>query len=110
MKKLLLLIGLMLTLVSCKSDDTVEITQEEYRLLKGDTVRPKYPKPFELYDKEFIESPAPHGIVLGSDQHEYLIIYEGTRAENTEHYIDCELCQKRREEPNIKIKYTNNEQ
>lgn len=110
MKKFLLLIGLMLTLASCKPDNTVEITQEEYNQLKGDTVRPKYPKPFELYDDRLRKSSESHGIVLGSDQHEYLILYAVSNGQNIEHYIDCELCQKRREESNIKIKYTNNEQ
>ena len=109
MKKLLLLIGLMLTLASCKPDNTVEITQEEYNQLKGDTVRPKYPKPFKLYDEVLHKSSESNGILLGSDQHEYLVIeYWGNRR-TIEHYIDCELCQKRREEPNIKIKYTDNE-
>lgn len=110
MRKFLLLIGLMVMLLSCKPENTIEITQEEYNQLKGDTVRPKYPKPFELYDDGVRKSSEYHGIVLGSDQHEYLIIYEGSDSENIEHYIDCELCQKRREEPKIKIKYTDNEQ
>lgn len=109
MKKLLLLIGLMLTLASCKPDNTVEITQEEYNQLKGDTLRPKYPKRFELYDDGLRKSSESHGIVLGSDQHEYLITYDGSNGKNIEHYIDCELCQKRLEESNIKIKYTDNE-
>ena len=109
MKKFLLLIGLMLTLASCKPDNTVEITQEEYNQLKGDTVRPKYPKPFELYDKGMTTYSLDNGIVLGSDQHEYLITNDGYNSENIEHYIDCELCQKRSEEHNIKIKYTDNE-
>ena len=100
----------MLTLASCKPDNTVEITQEEYRLLKGDTVRPKYPKPFELYDDRLRDGSESHGIVLGSDQHEYLILYDGSNGKNIEHYIDCELCQKRLEEHNVKIKYTDNEQ
>jgi hypothetical protein len=110
MKKTLLLIGAMLLLVSCEKSDTVEISKEEYNQLKGDTVRPKYPKPFELYDKGMTTYSLDNGIVLGSDQHEYLITNDGYNSENIEHYIDCELCQKRREESNVKIKYTNNEQ
>ena len=111
MKKILLLIGMMLMLASCKDEtDTVQISKEEYRMLKGDTVRPKYPKPFELYDKGMTTYSLDNGIVLGSDQHEYLITNDGYNSENIEHYIDCELCQKRLEERNVKIKYTDNEQ
>ncbi len=112
MKKFLLLIGMMLMLASCKKaeSDTVQISKEEYRMLKGDTVRPKYPKHFELYEKELNESQERNGIVLGSDQHEYLITNDGLNSKNVEHYIDCELCQERKQQPTVKIKYTENEQ
>jgi hypothetical protein len=111
MKKFLLLIGMMLMLASCKDEtDTVQISKEEYRMLKGDTVRPKYPKHFELYEKELNNSQQRNGIVLGSDQHEYLITNDGSKLKNVEHYIDCELCQERKQQPTVKIKYTENEQ
>ena len=108
MKKFLLLIGAMFILTSCvENNDTVEITKEEYKLLKGDTIKPKYPKPFELYCNGLKYTHS--GIVLGSDQHEYLVINNQTNSENVEHYIDCEFCQKRKEELNLKIKYPENE-
>jgi hypothetical protein len=111
MKKFLLLIGTMFMLASCvENSDTVQISKEEYRMLKGDTVRPKYPKHFELYEKELNNSQERNGIVLGSDQHEYLVIEHNHSSQTVEHYIDCELCQKRRDESNVKIKYTDNEQ
>ncbi len=112
MKKILLLIGMMLMLASCKDEtDTVQISKEEYRMLKGDTVRPKYPKHFELYEKELNNSQELNGIVLGSDQHEYLITNDGLNSKNVEHYIDCELCQERKKQQStVKIKYTENEQ
>lgn len=96
MKKTLLLIGAMLLLVSCKKPNTVEISKEEYKQLKGDTLKPKYPKPFELYTNgldNFAE-----GIVLGSDQHEYLVNDIGSSSRTVEHYVDCELCAARKKD------------
>jgi hypothetical protein len=111
MKKILLLIGTMLMLASCvENSDTVQISKEEYRMLKGDTVRPKYPKHFELYEEGLNQSRENHGIVLGSDQHEYLITDDGTNSKNVEHYIDCELCLERKQQPTLKIKHPENEQ
>lgn len=108
MKKILLLIIAMFTLASCvENSDTVEISKEEYKQLKGDTIKPKYPKPFKLYTDGL--GNFEDGIVLGSDQHEYLVLEKGSSSRIVEHYIDCELCQNRRQKELI-IKDTIHEQ
>lgn len=110
MKKSLLLIGTMLMLASCvENSDTVQISKEEYRMLKGDTIKPKYPKPFKLYVDGLDYRNFNEGIVLGSDQHEYLVTNFKNNSQNVEHYIDCELCQERKKQSTVKIKYTENE-
>jgi hypothetical protein len=110
MKKILLLIIAMFTLASCvENSDTVEISKEEYKQLKGDTIKPKYPKPFELYTDGLDYRNRNEGIVLGSDQHEYLVTNFNNNSQNVEHYIDCELCQNRRQKELI-IKDTIHEQ
>ena len=107
----LVLIGAMLMLASCvENSDTVQISKEEYRMLKGDTIKPKYPKPFKLYTDDLDYRNFNVGIVLGSDQHEYLVTNFKKNSQNVEHYIDCELCQERKQQPTVKIKYTENEQ
>ena len=89
MKKLMILATLFLVM-ACKKADTVEISQEEYKVLKGDTIKPKYPKVFELYTDglQYYDN----GIVLGSDGHEYIITNYDAHSENVEHYIECEKC------------------
>jgi len=78
-----------LTLISCDNNN-VTIPKQEYKKLIGDTSRPTYPKPFELYTDGF---KGPRGeIVLGSDGHEYLVTYMDGYSTNTEHYIDCVKC------------------
>ena len=89
---LLLLVGFSLLVSSCR--DNVTITKEEYQKLKGDTLRSEYPKPFKLQD-EGLGYDRPSGIVLGSDNHEYLVIWYNSNACNVEHYIDCKLCRGR---------------
>jgi hypothetical protein len=106
MKKFLLFIGIMLMLASCFEDsDTVQISKDEYRMLKGDTVRPKYPKPFELYTNGLSYQTTQNGIVLGSDQHEYLVTNFNSNTQSVEHYIDCELCQERKQQSTVNIKH-----
>lgn len=90
---LFLLVGFFLLVSSCKNDDNVTISKTEYRKLKGDTVKSKYPKHFKLFD-DGLDYNTPSGIVLGSDNHEYLVIWYNSNACNVEHYIDCELCKK----------------
>jgi hypothetical protein len=102
MKKILLLIIAMFTLASCvENSDTVEISKEEYKQLKGDTIKPKYPKPFKLYAEGL--NNFEEGIVLGSDQHEYLVIDYNNSSENVEHYVDCELCVARKESERARL-------
>ena len=84
----------MLLITSCEKSGTVEISQEEYKQLKGDIVKPKYPKPFELYTNGL--GNYEQGIVLGSDQHEYLVIEFASNSRTVEHYVDCELCAARK--------------
>jgi hypothetical protein len=102
MKNFLLLIGTMFMLVSCaKNSDTVEISKEEYKQLKGDTIKPKYPKPFKLCTEGL--NNFEEGIVLGSDQHEYLVIDHNHSSTIVEHYVDCELCVARKESERARL-------
>jgi hypothetical protein len=84
-------IAIVLTFISCGNDDSVvTIPKQEYQKLIGDTIQPTYPKPFKLYDGDI--SDFGHGIVLGSDGHEYLVTNTGQHSKNVEHYIDCVKC------------------
>lgn len=98
MKNILILFLIGLFLVSCQ--DNVTISKEEYQKLKGDTLKSEYPKPFKLYTEGLSYSDNTEGIVLGSDNHEYLVYNYGYNSCNVEHYIDCKLCKGR--EPLIK--------
>lgn len=94
MKKILLTLILLFTLVACeKATDQVTISKEEYQKLKGDTLQSEYPKPFKLHREGL--SYYDDGIVLGSDKHEYLVWNYGANSCNVEHYIDCKLCKGR---------------
>ncbi len=78
-----------ITLVSCRGyEDSVIIPKQEYERLIGDTIKPIYPKPFKLHTNGL----KGEGIVLGSDEHEYLVINYRTNQMNAEHYIDCVKC------------------
>lgn len=90
MNKILIITIILTTVISCS--DNVTLSKKEYQKLMGDTLKPKYPKPFKLY-REGLELGG-NGIVLGSDKHEYLIIDYGVRSQSVEHYIDCEKCKK----------------
>lgn len=98
---LLLLVGFSLLVASCEkaSDsgfgDQVTISKDEYEKLKGDTLHSEYPKPFKLYTEGLSSYENSDGIVLGSDNHEYLVIYYVSHSCNVEHYIDCKLCKGR---------------
>lgn len=52
-------------------------------------------KEFSLQGTNHLETDG-HGIVKGSDGHDYLIVNWKTHSENVEHYIDCNLCQSRK--------------
>ena len=94
MKKIILAISLITILASCEGGDKVLISKEEYKQLKGDTIKPKYPKPFKFYPNGL--GNYEEGIVLGSDQHEYLVVNYKSSREVIVHYIDCELCAARK--------------
>jgi hypothetical protein len=80
-----------ITLVSCRGyEDSVIIPKQEYERLIGDTIKPKYPKPFKLYDGDI--GIGDEGIVLGSDEHEYLLFNNRSNQKSVEHYIDCVKC------------------
>mgnify|MGYP003436882476 FL=1 len=90
---LLLLVGFSLLVSSC--NDNVTIPKEEYEKLKGDTLKSEYPKPFKLHAEGLSYRGNLDGIVLGSDNHEYLVYNYGYTSCNVEHYIDCKLCRSR---------------
>jgi hypothetical protein len=93
MKKILSVLILLFTLVACETaTEQVTISKDEYDKLKGDTLKSEYPKPFKLYTEGLSSFGNSHGIVLGSDNHEYLVWNFGSHGCNVEHYIDCKLC------------------
>jgi hypothetical protein len=96
MKKILSVLILLFTLVACETaTEQVTISKDEYDKLKGDTLKSEYPKPFKLYTEGLSSFGNSHGIVLGSDNHEYLVWNFGSHGCNVEHYIDCKLCEQR---------------
>jgi hypothetical protein len=92
-KLMLLSLAIVLCFTSC--NDNVTIPKAEYEKLIGDTLRSEYPKPFKLYTEGLSSFGNSHGIVLGSDNHEYLVWNFGSHGCNVEHYIDCKLCETR---------------
>ena len=93
---LLLLVGFSLLVASCETaTEQVTISKDEYDKLKGDTLKSEYPKPFKLYTEGLSSFGNSDGIVLGSDNHEYLVWNFGSHRCNVEHYIDCKLCEQR---------------
>lgn len=84
---------IIIALVSCGDDNEVVLSKEQYQKLIGDTLKPTYPKPFELF-RDGLKFGG-DGIVLGSDGHEYLIIdnnWSSSKEGTIEHYIDCVKC------------------
>ena len=74
---------LILTLFFCScNNDTVTITREEYKQLKG----LEYPKHFTVNNETY-------DVYLGSDKHEYYKV-RSYNATNYFHYIDCKYCKK----------------
>ena len=89
---LVILIIISTSFISCKDDERVLISKIEYERLKN-TQTSKYPKPFELFDDALEINGA--GIVLDSDNHEYLEIQKNSSSNVVIHYVDCELCMSR---------------
>jgi hypothetical protein len=87
MKKIFIILAGALAFTSCNK---VVLSQEEYNALvnKPNT---KQHKPFSLNDYGAM-SEGSSEIILGSDQHEYLVIDKGRYSETVMHYVDCELC------------------
>ena len=91
-KLMLLSLAIVLCFTSC--NDNVTIPKAEYEKLIGDTLKSEYPKPFKLHI-EGLGWEKTSGIVLGSDDHEYLVWNINSNSCNVEHYIDCKLCETR---------------
>jgi len=93
---------LLLTFLLYSCNDTVTISKEEYKQLKGDTLKPEYPKSLRIgsyYNKT--NDRTAFLIELGSDGHEYVHNYHaGYDAYVAFHYPDCKKCEKRN---NIKL-------
>lgn len=87
MKKL---IPFILILIGCGNNDQIVISKEEYKKLKGDTIKPEYPKPFKLLGKRRGESQ----IVLGSDGHEYIELNWSRNTYNVLHSPECIKCKR----------------
>ena len=88
MNKILITMLLLLTMISCNDD--VTISKEEYKKLKGDTVKPEYPKPFHFKG----EISYNWKINSGEDGHEYLR-NDGFHEFVLIHYPDCIKCIKK---------------
>ena len=80
-------------MASCGPDDTVTIPKEEYKQLKGDTIKPEYPRKVYWVNHEG------HGIngdVIKIENHEYLTGY-GSYFKYSFfmiHYPNCKFCKK----------------
>lgn len=86
-----ILIILTLFLFSC--NDNVTISKEEYNKLKGDTVKPEYPK--HLIIGYLNKSRNEFLIELGSDGHEYAHnINSYFEAYVCFHWVDCKKCKR----------------
>lgn len=96
MKKILLAFSLIIIFASCSDNgNRIVLTENEYnQLINSNSI--KHPKPFELVGyNDFHEN---NGILLGSDQHEYLVFNHQHTDETMMHYIDCELCVSRKQQ------------
>lgn len=93
MKKLikLLLIGLIVS--SCSDSNSVTIPKEEYNKLKSDIIKPEYPKSFKFKEPSFKANWVNYAIILGEDNHEYLV-NSGGNSFVLIHYPDCKKCKK----------------
>jgi hypothetical protein len=87
MKKIFIILAGALAFTSCNK---VVLSQDEYNALVNKPNIKKH-KPFSLNGYDAI-SHSGSEIILGSDQHEYLVTSKGRHSETVTHYVDCELC------------------
>ena len=85
MKKIAIILTALL-LNSC-GDNKVVLTKEQYKKLTGDTVKPEYPKYFEVNNIKY-------EIYLGSNNHEFYKVPTYYYDDNYFHYPDCKKCKK----------------
>lgn len=91
MKKLFFILPLFL--FSCGNDNTIEISKEEYKKLKGDTTKPEQSREIIWNDHRGREETA---YITKIENHEmmYGIYGDDNRAFYMVHYPDCETCKK----------------
>jgi hypothetical protein len=91
----LALISISLLLLSCKDNSgTVTISKDRYKILTGDTLKPKYPKKITVDSDDSYAAKA-FDVFLGSDGHEYQSHGESHIVDQWVHYAGCELCKSR---------------
>ena len=88
MKKLITILSV-LFLFSC--NESVTISKEEYDKLKGDTIKPEYPKLVRITE---YERDIKYEISLGSDGHEYMSNCISCNWKVLIHHPDCKKCKK----------------
>ena len=91
--KYILLTILTLLMASCGPDDTVTIPKEEYKQLKGDTIKPEYPREIHWINSNGNTQIAE---VIKIENHEYLMGegYGSTHSFFMIHYPNCKFCKK----------------
>lgn len=88
MKKLITILTITMFLSSC-INDKIELKQEQYKQLIGDTIKPEYPKVIHTDRFHEIE-------IIKIENHEYLQGYERRHISTyfLIHYPDCKYCKK----------------
>ena len=86
MKKVILLLLIPLSIMSCKEQSRQVVTKGEK------FVAPEYPKLF-TYHRDDVDQYA-SAIVMGSDGHEYFLFDKNGSDEKLEHYWNCKFCKK----------------
>lgn len=93
LQKLLIVIIIAIALASCENNK-VELTQEEYKQLIGDTIKPEHPKTLEIGNYKNINRNK-FLIELGSDGHDYAHNIDAYSDSYVAfHYPDCIKCKK----------------
>lgn len=93
LQKLLIVIIIAIALASCENNK-VELTQEQYRQLIGDTIKPEYPQTLEIGNNKYTKRNK-FLIELGSDGHEYAHNIDAySDSYMAFHYPDCKKCKK----------------
>ena len=94
MKKLALL-SITFIVLSCGDNrETVTVSKEKYKILTGDTSKPKYPKEITVNSDDSDKAEG-FTVFIGSDGHEYQSHMESHRKDQWIHYAGCELCKSR---------------